>query len=315
MSNVYVPTQERLNEIRQIVKDKPEHPLRSELREGELRRANPAPMVTEMTVYALDGQWRVCYGAPTSKTYMDLAWGNSAAFEISNQRLLVTAPSPSAKKADYFGQIKSDFTHRLVAILTVEVGESTDRFGGKLPELAGTRWAFNHRRPLESGDGTITFQISGGWDPATNTGTIESFRSVIDRTDGSQRVWLAKAESFRYEPSIDLQLPRKVTRFHEDGRPDTIYELISIRKTSPEEMAKVLEVPSPNGTDAIRGKLQFAQIEDYRDSIAVPVAAGMPAPPNAAKKESSLRWLGWAAAGGLLVALVALRLRRGQGGP
>lgn len=307
---VYIPTAERLDEMRRTVKDKPEHPLRSQLQSFERAIENPRGRWMTLTVISRGGEWRANRNEPQGE-YRDYAWSKESAFELSRTKLLVTKPSPEASEARRFAQVSSDFLSSLDAVLTSGVGQAGNRMLHFKPVFAGSKWTMSGRlKELTPGE-TCDMQLTGSWDPATHTGRIERVRSVIRRADGTVLNLGSDSSEFQYEPLLDLQIPRVMIRYHEDGQPRFEYRFKEARKVSASEMRDLLKVPTPNGTDPVRGKLEFTKVEDYRGgSESASLATGMPTPPSASKGDSSLRWLGWAAAGGLVALFVGLKLRK-----
>ncbi len=311
--NVYTPSPERMNEIREIVKDKPEHPLRSDLQHYEQELANPRQNWWDMTVYLRDGEWRRNRQLRGERdSYSDSVWAKDHAFSFTPKALVVTAPTASAPEANRFAQESSDFVFGLDAVLTLGIGSNPEAYRAATPVFNGDRWRVTVSRSV--GDPPVPWRsvVEGRWDAGTGTGAIESVRTTIDGRDGAKpRNFVTSGTGFRHEPLLKLQLPQVVVRTNEFAQPMFEYHSSRVEAIDSAQWSKLIALPRSNGVDEIRGPYTYTQIRDFTGKVARQSELVLPDGSTAASPPGWLRWLGWCVLAAWVILALVVRRRVG----
>lgn len=169
----------------------------------------------------------------------------------------------------------------------------------------------------------FTFSSVEGGDPQTpirnrwRTDRIEIAPSGPGVDDG----WVVQFSDHRLDPTLGAWVSGRVDKVSARGQLLERFEFIDARPINAGEFAAVSAMPTPDGTDAVRGGYTYRSVFDFRpgvERITMYTDGGehaSPMPPSlrrGGRVPSSLPWIGWTAAGLLIASLIAIRVYRAR---
>lgn len=184
------------------------------------------------------------------------------------------------------------------------------------------------RDGFESGDGRFRiryradppnegdFRIEGDWLDSEKRGLVRRITQLRPDLPGGELV-RAVCEDWVLDPETGRWFATTVTEFQASGGLDRIFRFETAAKVSRAEFERVTALPSPVKGDAVRGPIAYIDVHDYRVNPQERIRRSSNQElPRVHRWRSVLKqggvWqsAGWAAFGGLVLALVILYLRR-----
>ncbi len=316
-----VESQEKLDagelaRLREKLKNLPEHPERARLRHLE-QLEKYGPEVRKQTVWFRDGEMRVNREAgndPSSK-YFDFVSLKDSGWKMTPDQMFVLGEAEKRPPGHTLVSAASSITFEVSDFVclwarSVKVDDKTT-----VAMETDSRWiaSIEHETPV----GPRLFVLHGSWSNESRTGQVTESEVIDPRS--KQVLAKSSASEFRASDVFSREVAHLVTN-EEGGRGTNRLVLESVSPLGTEEFEVVTRTPAFDGADAVRGKVTFTQVTDFREgapSYEIKTAEGAVQSLSVEDTpvghgRSVLRTTGWVVAGSLVVLLVLLRLRRGS---
>lgn len=168
----------------------------------------------------------------------------------------------------------------------------------------------------ESGSAGGDWVVEGAWRSADRRGLVARITAMNAASVGGGQV-RAAAEDWLFDPETGRWFASLVTKFQPDGSIDRIIRFENAARVSRDEFERITALPSPVKGDAVRGPIAFGSVHDFRatpgEMIRRSTSEELP-PVNrwrlALDNPAMWKSAGWAAFGGLVLALLILYVRR-----
>lgn len=317
-----VPPPSVMNQLRRDVPGHPDHPEKNNLPMYESRLAGKFDWV-EVTYWSdpitgIRRHNRTYHDfAGAMIEYSDTGIGKEVMWGLfSDKQLVIVSPS------------RPDPMYDFPVLLGGEINELRTGFSaglscgaGHIPtpvvKLDGTQWTATSKESARK----IKFEARGTWDDEHDVGIITQV--IMRGDDPSYPSYTLKyiSTGHHYIPVLDRWAPDRIEYWKGDPEPlrlNRVFVASSAQSVDSVELKQLVALPTMDGTDPIRGPLKFASILDlraneraYRNRNA---EGGIDIIPLAEtpvfRHQSKLTRYGWLSAGLVIVALVALRVRR-----
>jgi hypothetical protein len=284
------------------VEGKPEHPRRSEIAAQEHVRAHPELAFKTVLYYSSASAWRTQEEQPFSGVkYNDWAVGDGVLWNLDSRSLALAdaAEDSSVERLRECVQVLRLLATQGISIL----GQVGSEAPIKVDEQGGS-WTALVSYPT-GGRAEVSGTLDAGGSPLvarirTFTAGSKAPAATFDALDRRQDPILGRTVTTRGVRAVGVEV-LDITL--EPGE-----------RVEAKEVASVTRPPDPLGVDPIRGKLALTTINDLRAAerrISTRSPAGWAEfrLPDADRSADRLRWIGWAAAGAIVVTLVVIRFR------
>ncbi|MEL6329118.1 MAG: hypothetical protein AAFR38_05615 [Planctomycetota bacterium] len=306
-----------LESLRSRVEGRPDHPERQTLAREEDARDPEGGSVIEL-VYPEEGRFRLSSTRPDGG-YTDIARSREGiAWLLSAGVVTLTDPRIEAQRFDY-GSQELDAIRRLDDAIYGGLRPSEGaavRIGEISYEPSIDRWLAE----ISFDDDTLLYRLR--WDAELGRAFVESWSAPDDpSTPVFDESVTSTFEDWRFEPSLDRHVSRRVTLRFGAGYGDSM-SILEIERLSSGDLNARLRVPEMGGDDVIRGTISPAQFNDYRpgrlfearyDAEGGELERRLVTPQGEVREaRSSLRALGIGAAVIVGLALIAWRAAAGR---
>ncbi len=260
----FVPPPAELDALRREVAGKPDHPKRPHLNIYE-RRLRDGPDVVHYELW-LDGndRWRLNTNFPPGFLdggYIDTAWAPGRAWKLAPRGLTIAEPEPQTASAQTLLSSRSTFSAHVSKLLDGGMGVAGSmRLSHRAePTLQGLHWSF-----IASSEPTATgvrrrVRYSGDWDPDMGRGFVRSVE-VVESPSSTRPSW--QIDSWIYDSTLQRHVASLV-RYRAAGVDQQIvFEGAGAIPNG--GMDALTRIPSPGGTDPIRGRVDPPAVRDHR---------------------------------------------------
>lgn len=316
-----VESQEKLDagelaRLREKLKNLPEHPERARLRHlEELEKYGPE--IRKQTVWFRDGEMRVNReaGADPASKYFDFVSLKDSGWKMTPDQMFLLGEAEKRPPGHTLVSAASSITFEICDFVCLWARSLKVDDKMTVAMESDGRWVASFER--ETPAGPRLFVLHGSWSDESRTGQVTRGEVIDPR---SKRV-LSKssASEFRASDVFSREVAHLVTN-EEGGRGTNRLVLESVSPLGAEEFEAVTRTPAFDGADAVRGKVTFTQVTDFREGVpSYEIKTAEGAVQSLSVEDtlvghgrSVLRTTGWVVAGSLVVLLVLLRLRRGS---
>lgn len=303
-----------LETLAAMVKDKPDHPLRSHYEDLLWQKENGNRRARHRLWYESDKRWRMSidhhHRVPIS--YTDFAVNNEIGWQLNPRTLDVVNPlSPPEDKDPAF------------AISTVATHVQRWRFPGMTPdtyfklrpvrsELSGGTW----RGLVASEDEQRLIELTGSLQD--NSWVRVEGSLLIHAPEASERGRGRRFDDWSYSEFFQSYISSRTESLLADGGLDRVVVLVQLRELEDGELEPLLKIPSIKAKDLIRSDVTFVTIHDYQagkstsliENTSNPIAA------SRSKNESAFPWWvsvsGWALVPLVFGLLIWARMRESK---
>ncbi|HLO39833.1 MAG TPA: hypothetical protein VK176_02330 [Phycisphaerales bacterium] len=312
------PAQRTPQDVRALaaaVKDKPDHPLRDEVR-AEERRLAEGPDITDVVIFwNQEGSWRynITLGpwADAAIRFIDTCVRPDSAWRLTPEQLAIVDPPSGYPPGRDYAANQGTFLNYVDAMLD---GSLSRRVSGmKLEEASVINGAWTARF---SRDGRV-IEYSGMIVQDPRAGGIFEPHSwkVVSHPEREFVGEMEHYERWAFDEAIGQRVAHTVRFVRSDGAPSRTVTLAGARRLGRDEFHRISRIPEPGEKDPIRGDVRITRVFDVRPGameVRFPqddVRPSMPLSPAATGSRSS-QVAGAIAACAIVAALVWLRLRR-----
>ncbi len=318
----FVPLPAELERLRSEVAGKPEHPDRQSLADYE-RRLKGQPTLRRKTLWArAQDNWRHNSDVEDPRGVpWDIALTPRSGWHLSTESLQIgDAREGFSKQFDPTSYVRG-FWPEAGQLLDGGLTLGNSFFGNLRVEdvgVEGNRWVAHTRRYTQKGAGSYFVDYEGVWDGAAERGFVTRMTQFADNPERSV-IERRETAGWEHEPTLNRWVARRAELYGRDGRLDRVLRFDGVTPGSKGRFEEVTRIPRHDRDDPVRGKLSFTRIMDYGKGTIEElgeterVVAQMPpglVGNKVARSSSWHRWIGWTAAGALVVAFGALRVRR-----
>lgn len=300
-----------IEQLRQIVEGKPDHPLRQRYESLQWQAEHGPPRIRHRLWYGDAKHWRLCHDfhQPSPLRYRDVAVRGREAWQLTERSLsLVDSSRPPADR-DPENVLSSLPIFLQTWMFPGMTASSPLNFQPQSAAVAEDTWAGTTRSA--AGDRVVELRgrVVNGRVQVEGSTMIQS----LDRPEWTG--WTSRFSDWAYDECLEHWVARSHASAGPDGTPGQVETLIQIRALRESELAVLLETPTPAGRDAVRGPSTFTAINDFRTGVRTDLGeAGATESPIPAwtQRRSPPAWLrpvGWLTAIGIVVALVWVRVR------
>lgn len=313
---VYAPPDSEFQQLRDAVKGHPDHPAKHELEAYERHRSG-TPTVQPCVLWIQgEGNWRYDTDLVDFGMYLDTVVTPRHAWRMSNVQLTIVDPRYGYPSSDDYSAQEAVFWPELG--LMMYGGMTAGRGGVLQPQLLALDESVWRVRATElsstSGKPVLSLEYSGHWDSNAGRGFVDAVKMELNAAHPASVGTRHLFKDWQYEPTIDRWVARRVEEYRPNGREERRLIFDGVSSDEPRRFAEVIRIPETDHPDPVRGKTTFRSIQDYRDTSGPAVSASngvvVHSVAGSAREDTWRRWGGWAAAGSLIVALLAIRLRR-----
>jgi len=310
-------SQREMTELRARVEGLPAHPDRVRL--GELERIEErGEDVRVHTLWWDKGRFRLSRHAAVDPeiSYSESVDVGDSGWTMTPQHLYILGPFETRPRAH---SVRISGTSAMYEFESLAFPMLSDL--AKAKDLAvetnqPARWRAAGTIQTPVGERFIV--VAGSWSEERRAGLVERADVFLpaNRSTPASTVMVSKHE---WIDPLGSFIGSEATTI-EDGTPTRRATLISVTPLDAAEFRSIVRTPAIDGTDPIRGKVTFTQYNDYRGrvpSIAAMNENGRFDPVQfentpGGRWASTLRWLGWLSAAGIVCLLVVLKMKRNQ---
>lgn len=311
---VYVPSSERLAEIKARIIGHPQHPERAKLAEYESILAGRPP-TAELTLWIVGDEWR-CNLDPIEppRPYWDRTVRRQHSWSLSEDTLVRIDPRRDVPAGYEYSSETSGLRGKALAFATGGLSALPIR-GVSAPRIVPSGDVWHAEAETEGG----RVNVQGHRGTAASPPGITQVRF----TNQHGQVTVYTSDGWRESPVLQSGVAERV-RVHNDWEPGTTdLLLLELDRCEVAELHRVTRMPPVEGDDAVRGRTTFRSVQDFSGSV--PMQSRVSEEQGAGRSEEAqsvqqgyesyarLRVLGWVVAVSLLVLLIALRVQRRSG--
>ncbi|GJQ30018.1 MAG: hypothetical protein HBSAPP03_19020 [Phycisphaerae bacterium] len=310
-------TAAQLEALAREVEGRRDHPRRAEYERALAERASGPYIIRYQLFCAGDGTWRLNTTYP-SGDYTDAAMSDDAAWQFSGKSLKVF--DVSAVEADP-EQAVSKKVHVFKPILDrllfagLGVREPAD-FEVRDVVVSASGWSAVYGRPTSlTAERQLWFVLKGVWDHRLDRGFVQN-TTLYGNAGGPSAIRASyDFQDWAYDERLGRWVAGRVEHRTAAGLRDRVIVYEGSEPLPAAGLASVLDVPTHDGIDAIRGKYTFLAITDFRDRTAAVITPDGIIPrsfPIASHDPTRIDFqtIGWGLLGAASVVLVVLVVRR-----
>lgn len=305
-------TTEELEHLRAEVAGRPDHPKKAELAAQERRIASGVDKFENLLVWGNDAQWRfnvTNIGNPAVQ-YLDRARRADDTWTLTPAQLSVANGTSTIGGTYSISVTPALFAQSVGLLLFGGLGESSD---GPLNIREVKATPTGYAALVANVEDTLRYEYAIQWLPNEQDGMVMSRICV----GAPNRDYIG--ENITLSGRVhNATLRRWVYQQAERRRPNGIvsgrWKFVDAVPLSQSELGQALAIPTVGEPDIYRGDLTIEKIYDARanKSFSSDALRGFTPATGAAPNEiqnTRLRWLGWTAAGVIILGLVGLRAR------
>lgn len=302
-----------IERLRRATQGLPQHPDRMMVDLAD-RRLREGPMSYEITAHVRgEGHWRISRDL-SGDTYRDVVVAPDYAWSLTPNQLTLIHQEHGWPENQRLDTLESELVNAFAYLFYGGLHAGPDASPRVLSaDRDGLSW---HAR-IDPGDGRPVWRVAGRWDVDAGRGFVTeveyNFQQAAEQDLGS----LLVVSDWDYVDTIDRYIARRAEFRYADGSLHRAYVWLGAEREEPERFESVFRMPRDDGDDFIRGPLTVTSVADYRSARAVLFGHGPDGRTQAVLREpeggtGSWKSKGWFAAGAVLTALVALRVRKSQ---
>lgn len=299
--------------LQALVADKPDHPERRALDAETRRRKNGSERVAYEAWYSGPGEWRFNLTDHGQNIFVDQIVTPTIIWSLIPQTLTVIPPGPNAPPHKNYAVAETTIARTLKEFAWGKLGMGRsglftpqdasivqDQWTGTASSADGTTWRGTGRVTL--GDGRFIVEKD------------ELLRVPKDpKEEGKTAAFLGWAIS----DVFGGWLCNRIEEYSADGRLVKVRSLDLMEALDLDSFQQLTQVPTPNGEDIVRGKMQFTSMLDYRSNAEKMVTflpdgtveTPLPAAALGHAPSGIMRTVGWIVMGVVVITLFAIRLQ------
>lgn len=308
-------TASALAELAVEMEGKPDHPARRTYETGR-RRLDHGPDVYRRRAWLWgSGLWRCGTDFDSHDgRFWDFVAAPGGSWSMTPDALIVYGGGESGQdvmveERTFVPELRLLLTGGLATMVEMRLRPGPLSLAGLEWEVVATLPPSNRERP------DVEKRIVGHWSVEAGRGFVDSVTTLESRARPEFAGRVQRFAGWRFEPGLNTWVAGRVEEFLADGTLERALVFENVEPAPPGEFEAVTAIPRADGNDAVRGPVTFTRVVDHRrGTLRVQAEDGvqtieLPGDRPVGAPRPWIRWMGWALALALGVALVVLRMR------
>ncbi|QYK48501.1 MAG: hypothetical protein KF838_01285 [Phycisphaeraceae bacterium] len=290
---------------------------------SEIDRGTAEAPIIQSQIWRSGNSWRFNREPPFAGIeYDDAVWASGLAWRLNNEQLLIDdqAGIESSKyRIDLVGNDVAFEFSRLTSCTLDKMLENSPSTCAPVLSATKQKWSFDCTIPVD-GSRSRRVKADGEWSEVGGYGTIATV-AIFFLMDGQETGREEFVTSGWIQvPERSIAAPRTLTHKMTSSDETMIHTLSSLgfQEFTPSDFKVLTRLPRVDGTDAIRGDVQFVQLQDLRDgsgatySIDASRRASAIVSGKSVKPLKRLQYAGWVMLAIVTIVLVLVRIQRAR---